>query len=75
MSATDEGKVAVFYDLEPDIHDLVRVADLAQYVYEGEQINKIKISDDGAVLLLVIEDLVERTHALRTKYLAGFGKD
>jgi hypothetical protein len=75
MPATTETMVATFQDMESDIHDLVRVADLTQFVYESEQIHKEKISDDGATLLLVIEDLNARVHALKTKYLAAYGGD
>lgn len=57
-----------FFELEEHICDLVRIADLAQFVFNEEVMSGNRISDDGSTLALVLDDLVERVKGLRQIY-------
>jgi hypothetical protein len=68
MTAIVKGDDPVtFSDLESDVGDVVRIADLALHVYGVEYIGHEKISEDGT-LLLVLEHLADKAQALRKRY-------
>ena len=47
-------------NLEKQISDLVRVADLAMHVWLSEQEQEEEITDDGTVLQIILEDIQHR---------------
>jgi hypothetical protein len=53
-------------DMEEQISDLVRVADLAMHVWLSEL--EEEITDDGSVLQIVLEDIQQRARKLRECY-------
>jgi hypothetical protein len=68
-----------FLDMDPEIHDLVRIIDLAISVYHDEfgaddpveiSNRSSKITDDGHVLPVVLEDIQRRAKELRRRYRA-----
>jgi hypothetical protein len=66
-----------FLDMDPEVHDLVRMIDLAISVYHAEfgaddpvEISNrpSKITDDGHVLPVLLEHIRERAKELRVSY-------
>ena len=53
-------------NMEDQISDLVRVADLAMHVWLSEQ--EEEITDDGSVLQIILKDIQQRAKKLRECY-------
>ena len=57
-----------FQELEPDINDLMRWADLVLSVYRDEEMEEIKITEDGKVTACALQHLVGLIRDLKKKY-------
>jgi hypothetical protein len=72
MSDDPPKQAKTFRDLEPDINDLVRWADLTLSVCEDEVLEGIKITEGGAATVVALRHLVDLTRKLKQDYYEAY---